>query len=191
MQAGSEGLDTVVVILPDGTGIAAALPDSILSLSTKWQSAEFNVFGIYDSARAHFNVNAAVVAHLVVNNATTNAPLVTNNGFTGETNTLNIQLPGCASGGSAPSVSFAEFLGNYKPSKTCPPTIVYNLTPRTPCQSATIGVSTAQTARAKAQARLTTATCQGGFRLECVKAVQADQQALTAAIINKNKVCHS
>jgi len=185
------GQDSVTITLPDGSISGAAISDEILNLSAVWQQVEFNVVGYINGERATFNSGAAAVVHLNVENATTNAPTLLNSGFTGETNTFNLVLPGCSSAGDPPSIAFEEITLAGQRSLACPPVILVPPPPPQPppCQLATEGVTADQATLAKAQAALTGPTCDGPARLDCERTVQADQSLLNAAEIQKNKVC--
>jgi hypothetical protein len=185
------GQDSVTITLSNGSISGVSISDEILNLSAVWQQVEFNIFGYINGERAQFNPGAAAVVHLDVQNATANAPGLLNSGFTGETNTFNLVLPGCSTAGIPPSIGFEEITVLGQRSLACPPVILVPPPPPqpTPCQSATEGVTADQAILAKAQAALTGAACYGPARFDCERTIQTDQSLLNAAIIQKNKVC--
>lgn len=190
-EAIAGGQDTVTIATPDGKINGIAISDNILKLSSGWNEVEFNVFGYVGGSQANFNSGAAAVVHINIENGTKNAPTIDNAGFTGETNNFNLVPPGCSNAGNPPSIVFEEITLASQSSPACPPAIPAP-PPKpqpTPCQQATEAVAIAQTVLAKAQARLSDSTCKGPPSINCIKTVQADQAALTAAIAHKNKVC--
>lgn len=177
------GQDSVAIMLPDGTLSETSISDNILKLSSAWNEVEFNVLGYINGAQAQFNSGAAVVAHVSVENGTKNAPNIITTGFTGETNNFNLVPPGCRTA-KPPGIYFEEITLKSQRSQACPPII-----PNLECQQAKEAVAIAQAQLAKALARESEPICQGPASLECHKTVQADQQALNAAIVHRNKVC--
>jgi hypothetical protein len=189
-EVNAGGNSQVSILLSDGTVQGYAIPDTFLQPAGHWTVAEFNVQGFNNLQQLQFNQGAALIAHLNLENGTTNAPILSVGGFTGESNNLNLVFPGCASSGAPSSMTFVEFNGKYKADASCPSKIVpLPVVPLTPCQAATRNVTIDQQALAKAQARLSDPLCQGPPSLECHQAVAAAQQALTSAIVRKNQAC--
>ncbi len=164
--------------------------EEILKLSSAWNKVEFNVFGYVNAERATFNFGAAAVVRINVENGTTNAPIISNDGWTGETNTFSLVPPGCSNAGNPPSIVFEEITLACQKSLACPPVIPAPPPPQlTACQQATEAVASDQTLLASAQARLSGPTCSGPASFNCIRTVQADQRLLSAEIVQKNKVC--
>ena len=86
--------------------------DGLLDLESYWNTAEFNVFGDCCSNQVNFNSGTTFVVQTSVDNGTTNAPTYAEEGFTGETNNLNLEpQPGpvsCPYGGTSPGIQFEE-----------------------------------------------------------------------------------
>jgi hypothetical protein len=107
----SAGTDTVILTTGSGS-ITASNQDSVLDLFSRWNVAEFNVFGDGERRRAGFNPGSTIVVRLSVDNGTTNAPSCLVQSFTGETNNLNLQFPCATNGGASPAIVFTErFVG--------------------------------------------------------------------------------
>ncbi len=88
-KANADGTDTVIITGPNGTASAANV-DSVLTLSQGWQAAEFNVFGDCCGSRADFNSGVTIVDRTTVKQRHRQRPSCVYEGFTGETNNLNL-----------------------------------------------------------------------------------------------------
>jgi len=195
-EAVTGGQDSVTITLADGSISGVAISNELLRLASVWTEAEFNVFGYVNGQRAWFNQGAAVVVHINIENGTGNAPAISNDGFTGETNTFNLVPPGCSNGGNPPNIVFEEVTLPNQASQTCPPPPIPPPPPVPPppppsqCTIATEAITGFQKRLAAAQTQLNGPTCTGTARFDCEKTAQADQIALTAAIAHKNQVCN-
>lgn len=99
---------TDTVIVSTGTDLyAATVTDDIVDLSQGWSAAEFNIFGLDNGEEVDFNSGSTVVVKISVDDGTTNAPTCLNQGFTGETNNLTLDLC-CPVGGASPALVFME-----------------------------------------------------------------------------------
>jgi len=65
-------------------------PDSTLDLSAAWNTVEFMIGGDGGGSSANFNSGATIVVQTVTHDGTTTAPTCVLEGFTGETNNLNL-----------------------------------------------------------------------------------------------------
>ncbi len=190
-EALAGGSDSVSVTLPDGSIRGMAISDDVLKLSASWRAVEFNVVGYVNSQQARFNTGAALVVHLNVENGSADSvtplyPLT----YTGESNNFALVPPGCALPGDPAGIVFEEITEASQTSLACPPTIPPPPPPlQLTCAQASQAVINAETLLANAQAKLSTAACQGPASINCHKVVQADQQQLTAAIVRKNQAC--
>lgn len=82
--------------------------DSVVTLAHYWNAAEFNVIGDGGGSEAKFNRGSSVTVNIALDDGSSAAPTCkANDGTTGETNNLTLG-PCAASGGSTPSVTFAE-----------------------------------------------------------------------------------
>ena len=80
--------------------------DSVLDLASSWTTAEFGVFGDGNSTAAKFGANTTLAVQTATNDGTTLAPSCREEGFTGETNNLNlVKTPKKAAGSSTGIVS--------------------------------------------------------------------------------------
>ena len=189
-SADPQGLDQVTVQLPDGSISGEALPDSIFNLGTVWQAAEFNVFGYHGGEEIVFNKGAALVVQLKVENNAAYAPIPIREGYTGETNNLDLGAVECAVPGDPPTLRFEEVSSPAQLSGICPlkPKPI-STPPYTLCQSLENGVTAAQGALTRAQAELSKPTCKGTNSINCERQVQAAQQELVAAEATYKKSC--
>jgi len=99
-SANAAGND-VVTMFVGGTTAMAANVGSILDLGTGWRVAEFILAGDCCGSEATFNAGSTLVVRTAVHNGTTDAPTCRLEGFTGETNNLN--LVGTTAASIAPS----------------------------------------------------------------------------------------
>jgi hypothetical protein len=97
------GTDTLVLSTATGD-LSATAQDSILNLGQNWTSAEFGIFGDCCFSQASFNDGSTIIVRLSIDDGTSNAPSCASgssfNGWTGETNNLNLVDPCCPHGGS-------------------------------------------------------------------------------------------
>ncbi len=95
------------VILSAGTtAYARSNPDSVVDLSAAWTTAEFGVFGDGNGTKAKFGAGTTMRVMTATNNGTTLAPACSEEGFTGETNNLNlVKTPRRAAGSTTGIVS--------------------------------------------------------------------------------------
>jgi hypothetical protein len=130
-NAAAGGLDTIS--LSTGSEVyTASGEDSMVNLALGWQEAEFNIFGDCCATQAIFNSGSSLVVATSVDDGTTNAPSCVEDGFTGETNNLNLIAPCSPIGGASPAIMFTENLdtgGSPTPTPTPTPTSTPTLTP--------------------------------------------------------------
>jgi hypothetical protein len=99
------GTDTLIVGTPNGN-LSAMYQDDVLSLAQGWKLAEFGIFGDGGGSDATFNVGATMSVRTTVDDGSMNAPTCVLEGFTSETNSLNLVPPCCPYGGAFPAVVF-------------------------------------------------------------------------------------
>lgn len=108
--ASASGTDEVTFY--DGGGnVSATGSDSVLSLESKWDEAEFNVFGNGNGTKVSFNAGTTFVIQTNVVNGSTTAPSCSSAGFTLETNNLSgvgSCCPYAGSGSVTPKIQFLE-----------------------------------------------------------------------------------
>jgi len=103
--ANAGGTDTLMVGTPNGN-LSAMYQDDVLSLAQGWKLAEFGIFGDGGSSDATFNSGATMAVRTTVDDGSMNAPTCALEGFTSETNNLNLVPPCCPYGGAFPAVVF-------------------------------------------------------------------------------------
>jgi von Willebrand factor type D domain len=108
-SANVSGNDTVTMWV-GSTATAASNLGSMLNLGAAWRDAEFTIVGDCCSSQANFNAGSTIVVRTTVHNGTTNAPTCVLEGFTGETNNLN--LVGTAAVGTGPSPAVVSTQSN-------------------------------------------------------------------------------
>ncbi|MGO9316825.1 MAG: hypothetical protein ACLPXT_03840 [Terracidiphilus sp.] len=87
---------------------SGANEDNILNLAQGWTTAEYNIFGDGGGSGVSFNSGSTIVVKTSVNNGTANSPSCVEEGFTGETNNLNLVNPCCPYGGPTPNIQFMQ-----------------------------------------------------------------------------------
>lgn len=88
-SAHNPGNDSVV--MTTGGGMASAVgAGSVLRLANGWKGVEFAIVGDCCGSQANFSAGTSIRVRTTVHNGTTNAPLCVLEGFTGETNNLNL-----------------------------------------------------------------------------------------------------
>jgi hypothetical protein len=95
--------DTVVMTTGSGS-VSASTADSTLSLSAGWNAVEFMIGGNGGGSQANFNAGSTITVQTVTHNGTTNAPSCLFEGFTGETNNLNLVNTALYAPGASPSI---------------------------------------------------------------------------------------
>jgi len=108
-SANPGGNDTVTMWVGN-TATAASNPGNTLNLGTGWMDAEFMIGGDGRSSQAMFNAGSTIAVRTTVHNGTRNAPTCVVEGFTGETNNLN--LVGTAAVGVGPSPAIVSQQSN-------------------------------------------------------------------------------
>ncbi|MFC4034406.1 discoidin domain-containing protein [Streptomyces polygonati] len=99
--------DTVVMTTPGGS-LSAATADSTLDLSAAWNAVEFMIGGNGGGSQATFNPGSTITVKTVTHNGTTNAPTCLTEGFTGETNNLNLVNSAAYAVGASPSMESVQ-----------------------------------------------------------------------------------
>jgi hypothetical protein len=102
-SANTSGNDTVTMFIGSTTATAANL-GNILDLGAGWRSAEFIIVGDCCGSEATFNAGSTLVVRTTVHNGTTNAPTCRLEGFTGETNNLNLVDTEIVGPGPSPAI---------------------------------------------------------------------------------------
>jgi hypothetical protein len=106
VAVGTDQTDQVTI--STASEINSATGDNLVNLAQNWQAAEFNVVGDTCSSQANFNGGSTIVVEIAVDDGTSNTPSAVNEGFTGETNNLNLVIRTCPVGGSFPAVVFTQ-----------------------------------------------------------------------------------
>jgi hypothetical protein len=106
-SAVANGIDTVTLSTPT-KAYSVTGEDSVVTLASYWNAAEYNVFGPGGGSEASFNKGTSITVLIALTDGLSAAPTcVPDSGTTGETNNLN--LGACTtSGGATPSVMFTE-----------------------------------------------------------------------------------
>ncbi len=101
--ASGGGNDTASLV--DGS-LAASVSnaDSVLDLSANWMTTEFAVVGDGGGSEAMFGAGSTLTVRTTVNNGSSAAPTCVLEGFTGETNSLNLAPTPTFTGGADPAI---------------------------------------------------------------------------------------
>jgi hypothetical protein len=100
--AAFNGKDTATIAVSPTSVYSASYYDNVLNLSKSWTAAEFNIFGDTSASNSSFNPGSSIGIQLRINAASGNTtPVCSNNdfsgydgsfnGWTGETNNLNVK----------------------------------------------------------------------------------------------------
>jgi hypothetical protein len=106
-SAASGGNDTVAMTTASGHGTATGA-DSLLHLAGRWQEVEFAVVGDCCGTQANFNAGAAINVRTTVHSGTRMAPVCDEQGFTGETNNLNLTGTPAIGTATAPTIASTQ-----------------------------------------------------------------------------------
>jgi hypothetical protein len=107
-SAGQGSADDKYVLSDGSQAWTDSEDNSILGLNAHWTTAEFNIFGDCCGSQAQFNSGTAIQVRTIVHNGTTNAPTCAAEGFTGETNNLNLVATPAIAIGASPAVAFNQ-----------------------------------------------------------------------------------
>jgi hypothetical protein len=102
-NAHAGGTDSVIMTT-SGSNATAANNDSILNLAAGWKGIEFIIVGDCCSSQANFNAGSTIVVRTTTHSGTENAPNCVLEGFTGETNNLNLVGTAAVGTGAAPAI---------------------------------------------------------------------------------------
>jgi hypothetical protein len=106
--------------------------DSVLNIQSNWNAVEFNIVGDGNGDQAEFNSGATVGVRIAVDNGTIAAPSCVSgagfDGFTGETNNLNL-VPGSCCPVGGPSQSAILFLESNASAVTRPFCLLNDIAP--------------------------------------------------------------
>ena len=107
---GGSGSDTSMLSTGDGNLYAASGNDSLLTLSTGWNTVEFNIVGDGNGSAANFNAGSTIVAEddVTLTNLTPGAPTCANGGTTAETNNLSLVTSSCCPVSGTATILFTE-----------------------------------------------------------------------------------
>ncbi len=109
-SAASGGNDTVSLSVGSGHAISVSGPDSMVDLSAFWNTAEWGVFGDGGGGEAFFGSDTTLQAQTAVTSGSSAAPSCVNEGFTAETN--NLDLVGTSLAGQpAPTIATRQTNG--------------------------------------------------------------------------------
>lgn len=86
------------------TSYSVVASDSTLDLSAGWNTVEFMIGGNGGGSSANFNAGSTIVVQTITHNGTTTAPTCVLQGFTGETNNLNLVSTPAYAITSSPSI---------------------------------------------------------------------------------------
>ncbi|WP_327289717.1 discoidin domain-containing protein [Streptomyces sp. NBC_01198] len=98
------GSTDTVIMTTGGGSVSASTADSTLGLSAAWNAVEFMIGGDGGGSGAIFNAGSTITVKTVTHNGTTNAPACLLEGFTGETNNLNLVNSPTYATGASPSL---------------------------------------------------------------------------------------
>lgn len=107
--AGVHGAEDWISVTEGATVYTANGDNPFPDLGSEWQYAEFNVFGDGNGDQANFNAGSTIVVRTQVASGVNVAPSCDMQGFTGETNNLNlVNTPVLEPTATWPSIIFTE-----------------------------------------------------------------------------------
>lgn len=113
----SGGNDAVTLV--DGTtATQASNADTKLNLSKSWDTTEWGVFGDAGGGEANFASGSNLIAKTTLGSSSASAPSCVVEGFTGETNNLNLAKTPAIGTKSSPTMTSKQTFGA-APSKSC------------------------------------------------------------------------
>lgn len=103
----AQGGEDAVVLTEGGSAAAASNPDSVMDLAAVWNTTEFGVYGDGGGSEAYFGNATTLEAQTSLEDSdNSEAPTCVMEGFTGETNNLNLSTtPGITAQGSPTMLS--------------------------------------------------------------------------------------
>lgn len=116
-MASASGNDTVMLFIGSNQ-VTAANMGNMLDLGSAWTGAEFAVVGDCCDTEANFNTGATIVTRTKVLNGTMNAPTCVLDGWTYETNNLDLGTE-MVQGGAAPALVATESNAGNAPTPSC------------------------------------------------------------------------
>jgi hypothetical protein len=105
-SAKSGAKDSVSLAVGAGTATTVSGKDSKIDLAKFWNTTEWGVFGDGGGGEAYFSADATLEAQTALTATSTSAPTCVSEGFTGETNNLNLTTTPAL--GSEPSPTMAS-----------------------------------------------------------------------------------
>ncbi len=103
-SANGGGTDSVVMTAPTGHATATSA-DSLLHLASNWKGVEFAVVGDCCGTQAKFSAGTTLNVRTTVHSGTHLAPMCVVEGFTGETNNLNLAPTPAIGTPAAPTIA--------------------------------------------------------------------------------------
>jgi hypothetical protein len=112
--------DDAVTVSLDGELYSVSGQSYFPDLAQHWNASEFNIFGPGNGSQAAFNAGATLVVRTGMNRGAAGAPSCDVEGFTGETNNLNlVSTPAAQIGSDLPSIVFTENYAGIPIPATC------------------------------------------------------------------------
>jgi len=99
------GSNDVVTLIDGTTASSASNADSKLNLSKSWSTTEFGVYGDGGGGQANFASGSNLVAQTTLGSSSASAPTCVQEGFTGETNNLNLAHSAALGTQSSPTLT--------------------------------------------------------------------------------------
>jgi hypothetical protein len=114
-RASSGGNDEVTLSNTSGQASSASNSDSELDLSAVWDTTEWGVFGDAGGGEANFGADSTLEAQTTFQATSSSAPTCVDEGFTGETNNLDLTKTKALGTESSPTMASKQTNGTAKP----------------------------------------------------------------------------
>ena len=110
-SAASGGTDGVSLAVGSGQATTVTNNDTEISLASHWNTTEWGVFGDGGGSEAIFGSNTSLEAQTALTASSSSAPTCVSEGFTGETNNLNLTATPALGSESSPTMASQQTNG--------------------------------------------------------------------------------
>lgn len=110
-RAAAGGDDQVSLSVDSGTATMVSNSDDMLDLANSWNTTEFDVFGDGGGGQANFGPSTTLDPQITLAASSLQAPTCEEEGFTAETNNLNLSGTPALGNEGSPTIEFAQTNG--------------------------------------------------------------------------------
>jgi hypothetical protein len=110
-SAASGGNDAVSLSVGSGRATTVTGKDTVVDLAAHWNTTEWGVFGDGGGSAANFGAGTTLEAQTALTSTSSSAPSCVKEGFTGETNNLNLAATPALGSESSPTMASKQTNG--------------------------------------------------------------------------------